>query len=270
MQMHSNLDSFVRQILWTLNFAALLVLLVTLLGRDRVRRYPWFTASTGFFALRLLAEELLANRIAPLFYQEILLALSDAAVIVGLLVLVELARRAFAGTRSSMWIVNATGTLLVAGGVVAALGPWPEFKNLAWNSTVGKLQLMQLVALKGDMLVSLLAVQLGLLVAFFGRSFKAGWQSHTQKILIGISTMAITSATMQIAVQSILRSARAHPPSAGESHRIIGLIDKLANANRVIYIAVLLWWIYWLWRNEPGAAATTTADTKEEPEATEE
>jgi len=268
--MHSNLDSSVRQILWTLDFAAELVLLVVLLGRDRVRRYPWFTASTGFIALRLLAEELLANRVAPLFYQEILLAMSDVAVVVGLLVLVELARRAFAGTKTSMWIINATGTLLVAGGVVAALGPWPEFKSLAWNSTVGKLQLMQLAALKGDMLVSLLAVQLGLLVAFFGRSFKAGWRSHTQKILIGISTVAITSATMQIAVQSILRSARAHPPSPGESHRIIGLINKLSNANSAIYIAVLLWWTYWLWRDEPGTVATPTAEPDEKPETKEE
>jgi hypothetical protein len=268
--MHSNLDSSVRQILWTLNFAAQLVLLVTLLGRDRVRRYPWFTASTAFFALRLLAEEILANRIAPLFYQEILLVLSDVAVIVGLLVLVELARRAFAGTKSSMWIVNTAGTLLVAAAVVATLGAWPDPKSLTWNSTVGKLQLMQLVALKGDMLVSLLAVQLGLLVAFFGRSFKAGWRSHTQQILIGISTLAITSVTMQIAVQSILRSARAHQPSQGEGRQIIALIDKLANADRVIYIAVLLWWIYWLWREEPGTASTPTADAKEEPEATEE
>jgi hypothetical protein len=266
--MHSNLDVSVRQILWTLNFAAQLVLLVVLLGRDRARRYPWFTAGAGLLALRLLAEELLATRIAPLFYQEILLVLSDVAVVIGLLVLVELARRAFAGAKSSMWIVNTIGMLLVAGGVIATLGGWPELKNLTWNSTLGKLQLMQLAALKGDMLISLLAVQLGLLVALFGRSFKAGWRSHTQQILIGISTIAITSVTMQIAVQSILKSARAHPPSAGESHRIIGLIDKLASADRVIYIAVLLWWIYWLWLNEPGTPAAPTAEVEGKPEAT--
>ena len=43
--MHFNFDFSATQILWTLTFAALLVLLVVLLGRDRARRFPWFTAS---------------------------------------------------------------------------------------------------------------------------------------------------------------------------------------------------------------------------------
>jgi hypothetical protein len=47
------------QILWTLTFAALLVLLVVLLGRDRARRFPWFTASMVLTALRLLASRML-------------------------------------------------------------------------------------------------------------------------------------------------------------------------------------------------------------------
>ena len=41
--MHFNFGFTTIQVLWTLTFAALLVLLVVLLGRDRARRYPWFT-----------------------------------------------------------------------------------------------------------------------------------------------------------------------------------------------------------------------------------
>ena len=59
--MHPNFVFTARQILWTLTFAAQLVLLVVLLGRDRARRYPWFTFSIVLFALRLLAEVLLAE-----------------------------------------------------------------------------------------------------------------------------------------------------------------------------------------------------------------
>ena len=43
--MHFNFDFSTAQVLWTLTFAALLVLLVVLLGRDRAQRFPWFTAS---------------------------------------------------------------------------------------------------------------------------------------------------------------------------------------------------------------------------------
>ena len=49
--MLSNFAFSARQILWTLTFAAQLVLLVVLLGRDRARRYPWFTAGVVILAV---------------------------------------------------------------------------------------------------------------------------------------------------------------------------------------------------------------------------
>ena len=58
--MHSNFDFSASQILWTLTFAALLVLLVVLLGRDRARRFPWFTASIATMGLLLLTSQLLS------------------------------------------------------------------------------------------------------------------------------------------------------------------------------------------------------------------
>ncbi|MGD0941283.1 MAG: hypothetical protein ABR905_16390 [Terracidiphilus sp.] len=268
--MHFNFKFSAPQILWTLNFAADLVLLVVLLGRDRARRYPWFTASIVFFTLRLLAEELLANRMPSLLYQQIVLAFGDMAAVMGLMVLIELARRAFAGARSSILIVNTAGVLLVAGGVLAVSGPWPALKVLDLSSMLGKLRLMQLVALKGDALDSILAVELGLLVVFFGRYFKAGWRSHTQQIAIGLSTVAITLLTIQTALQSIIKSAQANPPGREGYQHIMGLLGKLSNANRVVYIAVLLWWIVWLWIDEPGAPETPATEPAEEPAAAEE
>ena len=42
--MHFDFHFTAISVLWTLTFAALLVLLVVLMGRDRARRFPWFTA----------------------------------------------------------------------------------------------------------------------------------------------------------------------------------------------------------------------------------
>ena len=260
--MHFNSDFSARQILWTLTFAAQLVLLVVLLGRDRARRYPWFTAAIALSALRLMAEVLLMGRMATLGLQEILITLGDLGVVVGLLVVVEVARRAFAGAQRSQWIVNGAGLLLVALGVLVVWGPWPAGKDLAPDSLLGRLRLMQLAAQKGEALVNLLTVQLGLLVVLFGRHFKAGWRSHTQMIAIGLSTAAIAGLAMQAAIQSII--ARAQPHSRAEYDHVLALLGKLANANSAVYLAALVWWIAWLWLDEPGTAQPAPPETAPE------
>jgi hypothetical protein len=250
--MHTHFEFPVRQVLWTLTFAAQLVLLVVLLGRDRARRYPWFTAGIALSALQLMAEVLLSGRMAMLPLQAILLTLADFGVILTLLVVVEVARRAFAGVPRSLWIMNTVGLLAVAGIGLIFWGPWPVGKALALDSTLGRLHLMQLAALKGNLLVNLLTVELGLLVVLFGRHFKAGWRSHTQMISIGLSTAAISWLAVQAVVQFIVKTA--HPQSRAEYGRVLDLIANLLNANKVVYLAALVWWIVWLWLDEPGAA----------------
>src|SRR5580692_4169458 len=156
--MHFNFDFSTAQVLWTLTFAALLVLLVVLLGRDRVRRFPWFTASIALMALDKLAGRLLYHRIPVLVTDWIFLALADLAAIVALLVLVEVARRAFEGADRKMWI-TATLALLAVGGIVLALwGPWPSYKTLTGGSELSTLRLMDLFAQKTNLLTDVLFI----------------------------------------------------------------------------------------------------------------
>jgi hypothetical protein len=248
--MHLNFDFSAAQILWTLTFAGLLVLLVVLLGRDRTRRFPWFTASIVLVTLGKLAGRLLYARIPQITSAEIFLTLADLGVILGLLVLVELARRAFKGVQRSILIVNTLGSLAVAGGVLAVLGPWPAWKTLTANSTVAVLQLMRLAGLKGDVLTDVLAVELCLLMVLFGRRFSGGWRSHAQQIAIGLSTVAIGHFAIQGIWQWI--AVKAVPHTQAEFDSIVG---KLDNANSALYVAVLVWWIACLWIDEPGTAA---------------
>jgi energy-converting hydrogenase Eha subunit A len=151
---HFNFDFSAVQIIWTLTFAALLVLLVVLLGRDRARRFPWFTASIVLTTLDMLGKRLLHGRMPQLTLAEIFITLADLGVLVGLLVVVEMARSAFAGAKRSLWIVNILGMLMVAGLVLAVWGPWPAWKTLTANSQLAALGLMQFAAQKGEMLVS--------------------------------------------------------------------------------------------------------------------
>jgi asparagine N-glycosylation enzyme membrane subunit Stt3 len=255
--MHFNFHFSQIQVLWTLTFAALLVLLIVLLGRERIRRFPWFTASIVVLALRLLTHRLLFGKLPQITLNEILIVLGDVLTVIGAMVVVELARRAFAGAKRTPWIVCTVCALAVAGMVVAFWGQWPPWKTLTAQSQLALWELMQLASQKLEMLANLATIELTLLVALFGRRYGAGWRSHTQMILIGLSTKAIA----QFAIQGVwqLIATRALHHSDAELERLIGLREKLVNANGVIFVAVLVWWIVVLWIDEPGTKAEAAA-----------
>ena len=253
------------QILWTLTFAALLVLLVVLLGRDRARRFPWFTASMALTALRLLASRMLYDRIPQMTMSKIFLTLAVVEALVTLLVAVEIARRAFASASRREWVIGTLALLGVGALVLVEWGPWPAWKMLTAESTLMALRMTQLVAQKMGLLSNVLTVGLGLLVVLFGSRFQAGWRSHTQQIAIGLSTAAIA----QMAVRGIWQAIALHaaPQTQAEFERVMGIQDKLYNANSVIFIAVLVWWIACLWINEPGTELPAAADLAPSPAA---
>jgi hypothetical protein len=250
--MHFNFHFTAVQTLWTLTFAAQAVLLVVLLGRDRAKRFPWFTLSIVMMALRLLASRLLYGRMAPITLSTILVTIADVAAIAGFLVVVEMARRAFAPVRRAVWLQGALAVLLVGVLALAAWGPWPAWKTLTADSPMAALRLMQLGAQKLDMLVDLLTVELGLLVVLLGRRTGAGWHTHVQRLVIGLSTASSSQLAVEGIWQYIARTAAPH--TQAELDHLLRLRDNLFNANGVVYIAVLIWWIACLWKDEPGAA----------------
>jgi hypothetical protein len=255
--MHPNFHFSALQILWTFTFAAQLVLLVVLMGRDRLRRYPWFSLSILLMALRLMASRLLYGRMASVTLSGIFIVMAALAAIVGFLVLVEMARRAFVGAKRNVWLAVGAGALVVGVGVLAKWGPWPAWQTLKPESALGYLRLLQFGAQKLDMLVDLLTVELGLLVVLLGRRFAAGWRSHTQRIVIGLSTASIAQLGIEVVWQLIAKSAQPH--SQAEYERVVGLRDKLFNANGALYVVILVWFIAVLWKDEPGEGAKAPA-----------
>jgi hypothetical protein len=245
------------QTLWTLTFAAHLVLLVVLLGRDRVRRFPWFTTAIALVALRLLTSRLLFGRLPQIEMGEIFIVLADASALIGLLVVAELARKAFPRASRQLLLIWAFVLLIIGGVVLATWGPWPAWKTLTPLTRMSILGIMQLFAQKAGTLVDVTTVGLGFLVALFGRRYGAGWRGHAQCIAIGLSTASLAQLAVQIIWQIITKTATPH--SMDEYQRIIGLREKMFNANSVIYLLVAVWWIVCLWIDEPGAAAPALA-----------
>lgn len=256
--MHFHFDFSANEILWTLTFAGLLVLLVVLLGRDRARRFPWFTASIVIMTLLELASHLLLGRMSPLVSSQIFLVMSDIASIVSLLLVVEIARRAFTGAKRNAWIAATLIMLALVAVVLVEWGPWPSRKTLFAASTLAAMRFMQLFAQKADLAADLLFVQLGVLVVLFGRRFHAGWRSHTQQIVIGLSTVSISQLVVRLVWQHIAMHTTIH--SQAEYQKVMTLQGRIYHANNAIYLAALVWWIVWLWFDEPGANTTVDGE----------
>jgi hypothetical protein len=255
--MHFNSHFTAEDILWTLTFAAMLVLLVVLLGRERVRRFPIFTSSIVLVGLNMLAEKLIANRFAPLISTEVFLVIADLGVIIALLLAIELARRAFSGASRPAWAAGGVVLLGAAAAVIAFWGQWPPAKMVFDPSTLGHLRLMQLIAQKGDLFNQVLAVELFALVVIAGRRFKTGWRSHAQQILVGIST----NSTMLIVARLIWETmARNAPRTQDGYNHMMDLQTHLMNASSMVELAVMIWWIVCLWIDEPGAASVAAGD----------
>jgi hypothetical protein len=256
--MHFDFDFSAAQVLWTLTFAALLVLLIVLLGRDRARRFPWFTASIAMMGLLELTTQLLLSRLSRITGTEIFLVLSNLDVAIGLLVLVELARRSFRGVGRLGWIIGTVAILAVGVAVLVLWGPWPAWKTLTATSELATIRLMDLFVDKGILFSSVVTIELGLVITLLGRRFSAGWHSHAQRIAIGLSTAALAQLTLRVSLQAI--GMHTHIHTQAEYDRVMDLRDKLIHGNNVLFLCVIVWWIVCMWSDEPGAASAADGD----------
>src|ERR1700679_4225652 len=240
-----------NEILWALTFAGYLVLLVVLIGRDRARRFPWFTANSVLIAFRLLTAKMLYGRLAQIPMAEFFIGLALLGSLVDVGMLLELARKGFAGIKRSAWVAGAL-TLMILGAIVLYFwGEWPSLQTItAGGGLIATLQLLQFIALKSSLLLDVETVLLGLAIVIFGPRFHAGWKTHIQRIMIGLSAVSLA----QLAAEAIaqIMGHNAHPKTMAEAQHILDLRDRVFSANSAVLVLALIWWIWCLWKNEPG------------------
>ena len=258
--MHWNIE----QILWALVLATHLVLLIVLMGRDRMSRFPWFSVAIALSTVHLIADHLLHGKLTTVafYWQSYVGVLLDS--ILGLLVLIELTRRVFANCKASViltargWLGWTLVTVGVAAGGVWLWGPWPAWSALIADPKQTPLLLVVLSALKSQLFLALLTVEVGLLMRIFGRRFGSRFTSHTQQIMLGLSTYALGFLAVQSTTDIIKHTV--HLTNRAEYERIVKLFANIDNARFALWFLVLIWWIVWLWRDEPGAGFRLTTD----------
>jgi hypothetical protein len=184
--------------------------------------------------------------------------------VISLLVLVELARRAFHGVGRLGWIIATLVMLATGAAVLVMWGHWPAWKTLTATSELTAIRLMDLTVDKGILLSSVLTIELGLLITLLGRRFGAGWHSHAQRIAIGLSTAALAQLTLRGTLEAI--GMHTHVQTQSDYEHVMGLRDKLIHGNNVLFLCVTAWWIACLWIDEPGAASAEAAPGEAQPE----
>lgn len=253
-----------EEIIWALVLAAHLVLLIVLLGRDRISRFPWFTAAIAFSCVHLIADHLLHGKLTSLafYWQSYTAILVDT--ILSILVLAELLREVFSSCKAGRilnfkgWLGWTLVTLGLAAGAVWIWGPWPTWKALSAEPKQLPLLLVVLVAMKSQLFLALLTVEVALLMRIFGGRFGFGWKSHAQQIVFGLSTYALGFLAVQATTDIIKRNL--HLTSREQYEHIVRLFSNLDNGRFALWFLVLVWWIVWLWRDEPATAAALVAD----------
>ena len=248
--MNFHLPVSANEILWMLTFAGHLVVLVVLIGRDRFRRFPWFTANIILITFRLLAARMLAGKLPQVTLAAIFIGLADVGAIITAMMLLEQARRAFRSVKRTTWVVSALAIMLVGAIVLATWGEWPSWKTLTDSTAMPALNLLQFLALKASLFLDVETILLGLAIVIFGARYEGGWRTHVQRIIIGLSTASLSQLGMEATWEMIARTAK--PQTREEYEHIMNLREHLFNANSAIYVLVLIWWIWCLWRNEPG------------------
>lgn len=256
----------VEQILWALVLTGHLILLVVLLGRDRASRFPWFTAVIAVSTVHLIADHLLHGKLTTIafYWQSYGAILAEA--ILGILVLIELARRVFSNCKAGL-ILNAKGwlgwtlvTVCIAVGAVWLWGPWPTWKALNEDPKQLPLLLVVLCAMKGQLFLALLTVEVGLLLRIFGRRFGSGWKSHAQQIMLGLSTYALAFLAVQATTDIIKHTVHLTSRDRDQYERIVRLFSNLDNGRFALWFLVLVWWIVWLWRDDPADPAAALVE----------
>jgi hypothetical protein len=257
--MHLNTEQF----LWAMVLAAHFLLLIVLMGRERAARFRWFTAWIALAAVSLVANHMLHGKLTTIaFYWQTYSALAIESIL-GVMVIVELARKIFASGRSGL-IVKANGwigwTMVIVAIAIAAVwawGPWPTKAALQAEKDQLPLLIVILIGMKGQLLVSILMVEAALLFRTFGKRFGFGWRCHAQQIALGLSTNALAFLAAQGITDAI--SHAAHPKSRLEYDHLVHLVTNIENGRTVVWFLTLVWIIVWLWRNEPGSPEQLTA-----------
>lgn len=221
----SGLDAY----LWIAGFAGHSILFLVLLLRGRFGTFPVFTVFIAFQLLRSFALFEIYRSGNMRAYTLVYWTVAGVDFVLQLGVLFEIARNVLRPTgdwvKEARWMLLGLSLLglLLAGISSAVIQP---------SATSLSLKALQI---RGSLFTSLLTCELFLSVMFASNLVGLVWKNHVMALGQGLSIWALVAVAIDIV------------HGLGASH----YYTKLVQLRSFTYIAVLIYWIFAFWRNEP-------------------
>jgi hypothetical protein len=238
------------RVIWGGGLSVHLILLAVLLRQGRAQRFPFFTLLIVFYILRSLFLFAFYQHMSRLHYTWTFWSFALADLLLQAIVLSELLRGAYqkAGVSQRGRALGGLTGIVLAGILVYFWGPWPSLTTPGTDE-INFLMVMSVLANKGNLLIAILTLQTMLVLIFTAPRSGLGWSSHTQRIAHGLAFYALINVSVQAAIQKLSQSAG--QLSATQIQSTMHTIQTLGYARTWGYFAAALYWIIFLWRDEP-------------------
>ena len=219
--------------IWMAGLVAHLLLLLILLVRGRIARYPIFTALIVFYVVRSGAPEMaFTHSLSQTAYLWLFWSFEIGDVALRALVLGELIWHAFRSTQVQPVRVVAWSAVAIAASAALAVLAGPMQSILVWS-----------IFAKGNVAVAILSlITLAVLILTRNRTGLA-WRSHELAIGIGLAFYAFVFLVLQ--GMRLWGAGSASPHGGGEHATTLRLWMQASAA--VAYLLVVFYWLVAMW-----------------------
>ncbi len=228
--------------IWMAGLVAHLLLLLILLVRGRIARYPIFTALIVFYVVRsVLPEMTFTHTLSQTAYLWLFWSFEIGDVVLRALVLGELIWHAFRGTQVQATRVVAWSAVAIAASAALAILAGPIQSILVWS-----------IFAKGNVAVAILSlITLAVLILTRSRTGLA-WRSHEFAIGGGLAFYAFVFLVLQ--GMRMWGGGVASPHAGGQHVSMLRLWMQASAA--VAYLLVVFYWLVAMWFDECPRRAT--------------
>jgi hypothetical protein len=216
--------------LWIAGFAATAVLFGILVGKGRVRQFPFFTALIGFDGLQSVV--LFLAMAHPHLYEILFWGGQVVDFTLQLAVVIEIARQVFRpfgkwaeGSRS-FWTAACGLSLVAAAGLTFIASPHAPTFAWAW-------------VIKGQLFAIMFTCMISIAVLVTARRYGLGWRNHVMGLAQGWTFWAFFAFAVETCHSYFGYSSSS------------SLYVHLANMEAVADIAAQIYWSFILWQEEP-------------------
>lgn len=220
---------FLDEVLWAAGPVFNAALLCVLFRRGRARKFPLLAVWCFFTIFSALALFLIYRSASSHTYVIAYWSVETLDAILQLAVVAEVARIVFSPIAARMPLHRPQFLILITAAIAGSFA-------IIWWIHPSTLTPAGAWEIRGELFTSLLISEMFTGVLFASQKFGLHWRSHVMSIGYGLMVWAVTTIAIGIL----------HGYWGMDAHYV-----TVEHARMLVYLSILSYWIFALWRNEP-------------------